>query len=173
VQLRRAAVLVPVFRDGEDRLRLVLVVRGDHGIHGGQLGFPGGREEPEDASLVETALREAKEEIGLRRDDVEVLASLDAIESRVSRFEVYPFLARVRADVRWQLQADEIVGLLTPAVDELAEPGARRELRFSSAAIPEPMLVDGIALDEHVLWGLTLRMLDPLIPRLLAGEWPV
>jgi hypothetical protein len=40
-------------------------------------------------------------------------------------------------------------------------------------AIPEPMLVDGIALEEHVLWGLTLRMLDPLIPRLLAGEWPV
>jgi 8-oxo-dGTP pyrophosphatase MutT (NUDIX family) len=172
VGFRKAAVLVPVFRDGDGRLRLVLVVRSDHGIHGGQLGFPGGAAEPGDAGLVETALRETEEEIGLVRDDVEVLAALDPIESHVSSFEVHPFLARVPPDARWRLQADEIVGLLTPAVEELALPEARRQLPFSSASIPE-MLVDGIPVEDHVLWGLTLRMLDPLIPRLLAGEWTI
>ena len=170
---RAAAVLVPVFRDAEHRLRLVLVVRGSHGVHGGQLGLPGGAVEPEDANLLETALREAEEEVGLLRDEVEVLASLDPIDSRVSGFRVHPFLARVPANTRWQLRADEIVGILTPLVEELADPSVRRELPFTSAALPNGLLVEGISIEGHVLWGLTLRLLDPLVPRLLAGEWPL
>jgi 8-oxo-dGTP pyrophosphatase MutT (NUDIX family) len=166
-----AAVLVPVFRDAERRLRLVLVVRGDHGIHGGQLGLPGGKAEPGDAGLVETALREAEEEIGLRPEQVEILGALPPLDAHVSGFRVHPFLARVPADVRFQLRAGEIVGLLTPFVEELADPAARRELPFSSRALPDGLLVEGISIEGHVLWGLTLRLLDPLVPRLLAGEW--
>jgi 8-oxo-dGTP pyrophosphatase MutT (NUDIX family) len=164
-------VLVPVFRDDERRLRLVLVVRGDHGIHGGQLGLPGGRAEPDDPGLVETALRETEEEIGLRRDQVEVLAELDPIDAAVSSFRVHPFLARIPSDATFQLRAEEIVGLLTPSVEELADPAARRELPFSSARHPDGLLVEGISIEGHVLWGLTLRLLEPLVPRLLAGEW--
>jgi 8-oxo-dGTP pyrophosphatase MutT (NUDIX family) len=149
----------------------VLVVRGDHGIHGGQLGLPGGRAEPEDASLVDTALRETQEEIGLRPEQVEVLAELDAIDAAVSDFRVHPFLARIPSDATFQLRAEEIVGLLTPSVEELADPAARRELPFASTAIPGGMLVEGISIEGHVLWGLTLRLLDPLVPRLVAGEW--
>jgi 8-oxo-dGTP pyrophosphatase MutT (NUDIX family) len=166
-----ASVLVPVFRDAEGRLRIVLVVRGDHGIHGGQLGLPGGRVEPEDATLVDAALRETEEEIGLSRDHVDVLAELPAIDARYSGFRVHPFLGRIPGDARFQLRADEIVGLLTPFVEELADPEARRELPFVSSAIPDGLLVEGISIEGHVLWGLTLRLLDPLVPRLLAGEW--
>ena len=166
-----AAVLVPVFRDAESRLRLVLVVRGDRGIHGGQLGLPGGRAEPGDAGLIETALRETEEEIGLRREQVDVLAALSPLDAHVSNFRVHPFLARIAPDAAFQLRAGEIVGLLTPLVEELADPAARRELPFSSQALPDGLLVEGIAIEGHVLWGLTLRLLDPLVPRLLAGEW--
>ncbi|MDH4177689.1 MAG: NUDIX domain-containing protein, partial [Thermoleophilia bacterium] len=70
-----AAVLVPVFRDEEGELRLLLVARvDDGGLHGGQLGLPGGRPEPGDADLRATALREAEEEIGLEPESVTVLA---------------------------------------------------------------------------------------------------
>ena len=166
-----AAVLVPAFRDAEGRLRLVLVMRGDHGIHGGQLGLTGGRAEPGDASLLETALRETEEEIGLPRAEIDVLAELEPLDAAVSNFRVHPFLARIPASAHFQLRADEIVGLLTPLVEELADPQGRRELPFVSAAIPDGMLVEGISIEGHVLWGLTLRLLDPLVPRLLAGEW--
>ena len=52
-----AAVLVPVFRDGDGRLRIVLIVRTDHGLHGGQLAVPGGKQDPADESLLMVRLR--------------------------------------------------------------------------------------------------------------------
>jgi 8-oxo-dGTP pyrophosphatase MutT (NUDIX family) len=98
-----AAVLVPVFRDADGELRLVLVVRGARGVHGGQLAFPGGKQEPQDDSPLETALREADEEIGLAREDVEFVAGLEPVDTRTTGFRVHPFLARVHGPRRWRL----------------------------------------------------------------------
>jgi 8-oxo-dGTP pyrophosphatase MutT (NUDIX family) len=154
-------------------LRLVLVVRADRGLHAGQLGFPGGQADPADASPLATALREAEEEIGLSPAQVEVLAELEPVQSGPSRFDVQPFLGRIPGDTPWRLSADEIVDVLTPWVGDLARPGVRRELLFRSSHWPEGRLVEGIAVGDHVLWGMTLRLLDPLVPRLLAGEWPL
>src|SRR2546423_1712079 len=92
---RLAAVLVPVFRDGDGRLRILLIVRTDHGLHGGQLAVPGGKQDSGDESLLATALREAREEIGL--EDVDVLAELPTVRSGPTNFEVHAFLGRVPA----------------------------------------------------------------------------
>lgn len=170
--LRTAAVLVPVLRDPEGALRLLLVVRfDDGGLHGGQLGLPGGRPEPGDADLRATALREAEEEIGLEPDSVAVLAELPPVDTRATGWRVHPFVARVPWRTQWRLQQDEIVGVLTPAVSRLADTASRNSLPFTSLRHPEPLVVEGIDLEGHVLWGMTLRLLDLVVPRLLAGEW--
>jgi 8-oxo-dGTP pyrophosphatase MutT (NUDIX family) len=169
--LRIAAVLVPVFRDEDGRLRLVLIVRTDRGLHGGQLAVPGGKAEADDETLIATALREAEEEIGLVPADVQVLAELDTVRSGPTEFEVHPFLARIPAGAQWRLNPDEVVEVLTPAVEEMWDPEIRRELLFTSTRWPEGVLVDGIPIGERVLWGMTLRLLDDVVPRLLAGEW--
>jgi 8-oxo-dGTP pyrophosphatase MutT (NUDIX family) len=172
--MRDAAVLVPVFRDGDGELRVAIVVRADDGgLHGGQLGLPGGKPEPGDAGLLATALREAEEEVGLARDVVDVLATLEPFETRETGWRVHPFLGRIPADTTWRLQETEIVGLLTPSARALADPAARSTLPFTSRRFSEPLLVDGIDVEGHVLWGMTLRLLDATIPRLLAGEWDV
>jgi 8-oxo-dGTP pyrophosphatase MutT (NUDIX family) len=166
-------VLAPVFRDGDGVLRILLLLRTDHGVHGGQLGLPGGRPEPGDHDLLATALREAEEEVGLRPEHVRVLAALEPLETRATGWRVHPFLGLIVGDVEWRLQPDEVVKLLSPSVETLGDPNARARLPFSSNYFAEPVEVEGIDIDGHVLWGMTLRMLDDLVPRLLAGEWAV
>jgi 8-oxo-dGTP pyrophosphatase MutT (NUDIX family) len=150
---------------------MVLIVRTDRGLHGGQLALPGGKVDDGDETLVATALREAEEEIGLDPSRVEVLAELATVRSGPTDYEVHPFLGRIPAGLQWRPNADEVVEVLTPAVDELWDPAIRRELLFTSTHWPEGLLVDGIPVGDRVLWGMTLRLLDDVVPRLLAGEW--
>ena len=167
----RAAVLAPVYRDAAGALRIVLIVRTDRGHHGGQLAFPGGRIDPQDETLLATALREAEEEIGLAPSLVTVVAELPPVRSGPTNMDVHAFLGRIPAGLRWRLSPDEVVEVLTPSVSELWAPEIRREHLFTSARWPEGLLVDGIPVGDRVLWGMTLRLLDDLVPRLLAGEW--
>ena len=169
-----AAVLVPVFRDSEGELRLVLVVRGAGGVHGGQLALPGGKHEPSDRSLLETALREAEEEIGLSPAEVEVVSELEPLDSRTSGFRVHPFLARVHPCQRWRAARGEISEVVTPRVRTFVQHEARREELISFPTWPRPRYVECVVLErDHRVWGLTLRLLDALVPRLLADEWQI
>jgi 8-oxo-dGTP pyrophosphatase MutT (NUDIX family) len=172
--LVEAAVLVPLFRDPDGELRVVLVARGPAGPHGGQIGFPGGRREPSDGSPLDTALRETWEEIGLPPGQVEVLAALEPVDTRATGFRVHAFVARIRVPPRWTPAAGEIAAVLTPSVRELTDPPARGRADVLSPVWAGPRAVDRILLDgTHDVWGLTLRLLDLLLPRVLAGEWEI
>jgi 8-oxo-dGTP pyrophosphatase MutT (NUDIX family) len=129
---------VPLFRDDEGELRLVLVVRGALGRHAHQLSLPGGKHEPGDASLLETALRETEEEIGLARAEVEVIAALPAIDTRTTRFRVHPYLARIRRPESWRLAQGEIAEVIIPRVRTLADPSLRRDQLLSFPGWPKP-----------------------------------
>jgi len=169
--VRAAAVLVPVFRDGAGVLRLVLVRRSERGVHGGQLAFPGGSRDPTDLSLLDTALREAEEEIGLSRALVEVLAELPAIETRSTGYRIAPFLARITRPQAWRAAEAEVSEILEMAVDDLVLPENRGESIEQLDGWPEPRRIEFYRIGRHRLWGASYRILHPLLPRLRAGEW--
>ncbi|MFI5371037.1 MAG: NUDIX hydrolase [Candidatus Eisenbacteria bacterium] len=169
--LRDAAVLVPVFRDRSGESVLVLIRRTEGGIHGGQLAFPGGQRAASDASLYDTALRETEEEIGLAPQAVTRLAELPVLHTRVSGFRVQPYLASISRPARWQPHPAEIAEVLEWPIASFARPGAHDSSMERFDGWPEPMRIPFYHVGPYRLWGVSYRILHPLLPRLLAGEF--
>lgn len=162
-------MLVPVYRDDEGELRLVVIRRAPGGPHGGQLAFPGGKRSPGDSSPEATALREAEEEIGLAADAVERLEALPVVDTHTTGFRIWPFLAEIRRPDSWTLQAAEVAELLEPRVADLADPGTRGRERIAVGGWKSPIPLPFYQLGPHKLWGVSYRILRPILPR-LAGE---
>src|SRR5579864_570638 len=76
--------------------------------HAGEISFPGGRRDPEDADLLTTALREAHEEVGLPPDAVEVIGALEPTPTVVSGYAIYPFIGMVPSNFRWTPSETEV-----------------------------------------------------------------
>ncbi|MBO2011894.1 NUDIX hydrolase [Hymenobacter negativus] len=169
--LRESAVLIPVFRNASGEATLVLVRRGDHGVHGGQLAFPGGKRDPTDASLLGTALRETEEEIGLPAPAIEVLAALPPVQTRTSGFHIAPFLARIVPPLTWRFSQPEIAEVLEVPLRHFTDPANAGQELWHFPSQPTPELISFWRVGPHHLWGASYRMLLPLLPRLLAGEW--
>jgi 8-oxo-dGTP pyrophosphatase MutT (NUDIX family) len=169
-----SAVLAPLYRDPDGRLRLVFIRRSPFGVHGGQIAFPGGRREPEDADLLTTALREAEEEIGLPRQSVELLASLPIVDTVATSFTIAPFLVRLTGQPpRWRRQESEVDEVLDILLDDLTRPEAHAVEQWQLPGWPEPRDIPFYYVGPYKLWGATYKIVEPLIPRLLAGEWQV
>jgi 8-oxo-dGTP pyrophosphatase MutT (NUDIX family) len=172
-RLRDAAVLVPVFRDASGTPSVVVIRRTEGGIHGGQLAFPGGQRAEHDATLYDTALREAQEEIGLDPRVVTPLTELPPVNTRVSGFMVHPFLARIERPAAWRPDPREIAEVLELPLESFARPGAHDSIMERFSGWPAPVRIDFYHVGGHRLWGVSYRILHPLLPRLLAGEWGV
>jgi 8-oxo-dGTP pyrophosphatase MutT (NUDIX family) len=171
--MQEAAVLIPLYRDDDGNVRLVLVRRVDRGIHGGQIAFPGGKRTPADQSLWETALREAGEEIGIQTETVEILEHLPVVETRSTGFRISPFLARIVRPAEWCLDEREIVEVLEVKVDDLARPEAHGDETEHVTSWSGPQRSRFFHVGRFKLWGATYRILKPLVPRLAAREWPL
>ncbi len=89
---RPAAVLALVYPRDEDVYTAMILRKTYDGVHSGQMAFPGGKKEAEDAGLWETALRETREELGIDTSKVEFVRRLSPVKIPVSGFEVTPFV---------------------------------------------------------------------------------
>jgi len=171
---REAAVLVPFYRDIAGELRVVLIERTRRGRHGGQIALPGGNREPGDDTMRETALRETGEELGIDPGLVDVLGECPAMRTRNTGYVVSPFVGRLRtAAPVWRPQPAEVAAVLDVPVADLLDPAGAGRTVMDFPAWGGPMEVPIRTVGGHVVWGLTLRILDDVLPRAVAGEWAV
>jgi len=115
----QSAVLLPLYnRDGQDHI--VFIKRTETvGVHKGQISFPGGSREESDGTMLDTALRESHEEIGLKPEDVEVLGELDDEITTTSNFIVTPFVGMIPWPYRFimsEIEVDEVIEVPIPAL---------------------------------------------------------
>lgn len=164
--LRHAAVLAPLLPgDLELGPRILLIERaGNLRAHAGQLAFPGGKPEPGDRDLLETALREAEEEVALPRAQVEVLGRLEPVPVP-SGFMVVPFVGLVHGPWQPRIQDSEVKAVLTPTLVQLSDPSlyrltGHREWRGTQYPLHE------YRIHEPPLWGATARMVFDLLARM-------
>jgi 8-oxo-dGTP pyrophosphatase MutT (NUDIX family) len=157
-----AAVLVPLFvRDGA--VHAVFTRRPDDmRRHPGEISFPGGRSDPEDADLPATALREAHEEIGLQPDGVELLGALQPTPTIATNYAVYPFVGLIEPGHEWTLSAREVAEVLELSLPDLRAGYERRRLVRRGM----PFRTDVYVVGESLIWGATARILGDLLERI-------
>lgn len=161
---RRAAVLVPVLLE-EDHVRLVYTVRRDHlPDHAGQISFPGGSIEEGDESLMETALREAEEEIDLSPSLVEVIGELEDMYIPPSNFLVKPFVGLLPPEAEMVLAPDEVEEIFTVPLDALMDPETFRAVPWHRDG--REYAVPVFAAGGRNIWGATAAMTAALLVRL-------
>jgi 8-oxo-dGTP pyrophosphatase MutT (NUDIX family) len=160
---RQSAVLA-LFGEGAAGPEVLLVERAlTLRSHPGQIAFPGGAVDPEDADLTDTALREAHEECGIERGDVEVLGSLPAAHVVVSGFDVTTVVGWWRAPhAVVPTDPREVAAVLRVPVADLVDPANRVTARHPTGYRGPAFTVAG-----HLVWGLTAYLLAEVLD--LAG----
>jgi 8-oxo-dGTP pyrophosphatase MutT (NUDIX family) len=158
-----AAVLLPLLI--KDSTLHILFTKRTHlvKVHKGQISFPGGVHDPADKSLQTTALREAQEEIGLSRKDVEILGSLDPISTVTTRFLIYTFVGVIPYPYPFQPNGREVAEILIVPFDFLADDHhwTRRFYHANDTAFKAYFINYG----NYRIWGATARILKMFFER--------
>jgi 8-oxo-dGTP pyrophosphatase MutT (NUDIX family) len=164
-----AAVLVPLFLHADSEAPSVVLTRrrADLRRHAGEISFPGGRQDEEDADLRETALREAEEEIGLARELVTPLGELPAISTFATNYLIHPFVGLIPPGQSWRVSPREVDVVLELPLHDVRESRTRTEIERRGFSFE----VDAYVLDGHLIWGATFRIVENLLERLQASAF--
>lgn len=134
--------------------------------HKGEISFPGGAQDLEDATILDTALREAYEEMGVNREDVEILCRLDQVSTR-SRFAITPFVGTIPPSYPFQASGIEVAEVLEVPLPVLLDPANWREM--VRAGENGGSREYAYAYGEHVIWGATARILTQFLGLISPG----
>jgi len=157
----RAGVLILLYLSNRN-INLVLIQRSEYnGPHSGQISLPGGKYEDHDKTLVQTAIRESYEEIGVNPDDIEILGSLTPLEISVSNYFVQPVVGRYKSFPVFKADLIEVEKVLEIRLMDLLNPENKSSKKFTfgtmqfDAPIYKP--------NNLIIWGATAMILSEFI----------
>lgn len=159
---KKAAVTALFYPDDRQVTKLILILRKTYkGVHSAQVGFPGGRREDADESLMHAALRETYEEVGIPIEDIKVLKAMSELYIPPSNFTVYPFLCITHKMPKFVPQEDEVEDLIEVLLSDLMVESNLTSVRVMTSLDLE-MEVPAFLLNGHIVWGATAMMLSEL-----------
>ncbi|RVU83498.1 CoA pyrophosphatase [Leucothrix sargassi] len=166
---KQAAVLVPFVEvDGEWHLLFIQRSVHEKDRHSGQVAFAGGKHEEDDKDLIETALRETHEEVGIDPSDVTVLGELNHHYS-ISNYQITPVVATVKWPYDLTLEAAEVAAAFTIPLRWLADTSNyRTEERILNGKSLPVVYYDKYG--EYLLWGATARITLSLLTLLQKAD---
>jgi 8-oxo-dGTP pyrophosphatase MutT (NUDIX family) len=146
-----SAVLIPIFHE-QDQYRILFTERSyEVNFHKGQICFPGGTQEPFDSTLLQTALREINEEIGLETENIEILGELDDTLTFVTNYVISPFVAFISTPPALRTNGREVRGTFSVPLSFLLD-----EANFKQDS-------QSYEYEGHTIWGATARILRQFI----------
>ncbi|WDE07324.1 CoA pyrophosphatase [Thalassomonas viridans] len=162
--LKAAAVLVPLV-EKRNSLDVLLTKRASHlKHHGGQISFPGGKAEPEDESLIATAMREAREEIGLSPDNVEIIGQLNPYQT-ISGYIVTPVIGFVPGNLDYQADDNEVAEIFQVPLQHFLN--SRNHQTLQAQLHGQQHQVHFMPYQNYNIWGATAAMLKDLAEHLV------
>jgi 8-oxo-dGTP pyrophosphatase MutT (NUDIX family) len=157
-----SAVLAPLYAAADGELHAVFTRRRDDlRRHAGEISFPGGRQDAGE-TLMQTALREAHEEVGLPPEAVDVLGALEPTPTFVTNYAIYPFVGLIEPGFEWVLGETEVAEVLDFSLAELRATAGERRLVRKGIPFRTPTYEVG----PHLVWGATARIVGDLLARL-------
>ncbi|CAN5285307.1 CoA pyrophosphatase [soil metagenome] len=166
---RLGAVLI-LFYPLKETVHTVLIQRPTYeGVHSAQIAFPGGKKEDDDKDLIQTALREAWEEVGIRPEQVEVIRPLSNLYIPPSNFLVTPVIGISYERPDFVPQISEVEAILETELKLLADPSiaAMRRIKVRDMELDSP----SFDLGGRIIWGATAMMISELNEVLRGVEW--
>jgi 8-oxo-dGTP pyrophosphatase MutT (NUDIX family) len=161
MDVTQSSVLI-LFYPLESKIGLVLMLRPEYkGVHSGQISLPGGKFEDSDESLIYTALREAKEEIGIDPMQVQIIGQLTEMYIPPSHFLVTPVVGFQASKPKFTADPNEVERIIEISLDDLLDENnvQMRKMKLSLGII---LKVPSFIIDGNVIWGATAMILSEL-----------
>jgi len=158
--MRKAAVLIGLFKKNDEWCFSLIRRPMNEKNHPGQIALPGGAMEKNE-TLMNTALREAFEEVGINPEDVEIIGQLTPIPVPVSEYLIYPFVGVIDYEPEWVLNEDEVEELLILKMSELisSDNGYTEIWNLRGNRVEVPIF----KVMNETVWGATAAVLSELI----------
>lgn len=158
---QKGSVLLLLY-PSDNQIKIVFIRKPfSNGIHGGQISLPGGRIESSDTSSFHAALRETKEEIGVKPDDIQILGSLSSVYVSASNFVVFPVVGFIDFKPEFQPSANEVQQIIEVSLQKFLYPenmGTKFLIKDN-----KPFKAPSFNVDDHQIWGATAMILGEFI----------